>query len=327
MRTKPRVFVARLIPEKALRIIEEYCDTEVWTDELPPPRTVLLEKAASVDGLLTLLTDKVDSELLSGAPRLRVVSNMAVGYDNVDVTEATRRGVLVTNTPGVLTETTADLAFALLLAAARRVVEGDSCTRSGKWKTWGPMTLLGQDVHDATLGLIGLGRIGWEMAKRAKGFSMRVIYYDVQRRPDLELEAGLEYADFDTVLREADFVSVHAPLSEDTYHLMGEREFALMKSTAVFVNSSRGPIVNQKALYKALSSGRIFAAGIDVTDPEPIAADDPLLTLNNIVITPHIASASVATRTKMAVLAAENLVAALSGGRPKYLVNPEVLAH
>lgn len=323
--SRPLVFVARLIPEKALQIIHDNCDAEVWDGELPPPYEVIRERAAQADGLLTLFTDQVDDELLSHALRLQVVSNMAVGYDNVDVEAATRHGVLVTNTPGVLTETTADLAFALLMATARRVVEGDRHTRHGKWKTWGPMILLGQDVHGATLGLIGLGRIGWEMAKRARGFSMRVLYYDVHRRPELEREGELEFAEFDTVLQEADFVSIHTPLNEETYHLVGAREFGLMKPTAVFVNSSRGPLVDQAALYDALSTGKIFAAGIDVTDPEPVAGDDPLLQLDNLVITPHIASASVATRTRMAVLAAENLVAALYGERPRFLVNPEAL--
>jgi glyoxylate reductase len=227
----------------------------------------------------------------------------------------------------VLTETTADFAFTLLLAAARRVVEGDKLTRRGDWKTWGPMILLGYDIHHATLGIIGSGRIGMEMAKRARGFDMKVLYYDVVRRkPEEEAALGLEYVpSVAELLPRADFVSVHVPLTADTRHMISTKEFSAMKPTAIFVNSSRGPVVDQKALYEALKSGQIFAAGLDVTEPEPILMDDPLLTLDNVVIAPHIASGSVATRTKMANMAAANLLAGLKGELPPNCVNPEVL--
>ena len=326
---KPKVFVCRPIAREALDKLGQATEMEVWPDELPPPRAVILEKAKQVDGMLTLLTDKIDAEVLRSSPRLRVISNMAVGYDNIDITEATSCRVVVGITSGVLTETTADFAFALLMAAARRVVEADRYTRQGKWKTWGPMVLLGRDIHRATLGIVGLGRIGREMARRADGFDMKILYYDQVRCPvPEEKKLGLEYvADLSNLLSAADFISVHVPLTSQTRHLIGTSEFSLMKPTAVFVNTSRGPVVDQKALYQALKDHRIFAAGIDVAETEPISADDPLLTLDNIIITPHIASASVPTRTRMALLAVDNLLAGLRGEIPPQCVNPEVLTH
>ncbi|MFQ5997618.1 MAG: 2-hydroxyacid dehydrogenase, partial [Dehalococcoidales bacterium] len=248
-------------------------------------------------------------------------------FDNIDVPAATKRGIVVGNTPGVLTETTADFAWALIMATGRRVAEGDRWTRSGKWKTWGPMILLGHDIHRATLGIVGCGRIGLEVAKRARGFDMKVLYYDtIRRKPEEEKEFGLEYVPkLHDLLSRADFVTVHVPLMAETRHLISTAEFAAMKPTAIFVNTSRGPVVDQKALYQALKSGQIFAAGLDVTEVEPIPMDDPLLTLDNIIIAPHIASASVATRTKMATMAAANLIAGLKGEMPPNCVNPEVL--
>jgi len=324
---KPKIFVARKIAQEALDIIAEAGEMELWEDELPPPGDVLINKVKDIDGLLSLLTDKVDAKLMDAAPRLKVISNMAVGYDNIDVPAATSRGILVGNTPGVLTETTADFAFALLLAAARRVVEGDNYTRRGDWKTWGPMILLGHDVHHATLGIVGSGRIGMEMAKRARGFDMKVLYYDVvQRKPEEEKALGLEYVpSLRALLSRADFISLHIPLIPETHHLISTAEFEAMKPTAILVNTSRGPVIDQKALYQALKSRRIFAAALDVTEVEPIPMDDPLLTLDNIIIAPHIASASVATRTKMATMAAANLVAGLKGEMPPNCVNPEAL--
>jgi glyoxylate reductase len=323
----PKVFVSRVIAQEALDIIAQATEMEVWPEELPPPYEVFLEKARNADGLLTLLTDKVDSNLMDRSPRLRVISNMAVGYDNIDIKEATRHHIVVGYTPGVLTETTADFAFALLMAAARRVVEADVYTRQGQWRTWAPMVLLGQDIHNATLGIIGLGRIGTEVARRAKGFNMNVIYYDsVRRSRKEEKKLGVEYvSELPTLLSRSDFISVHVPLTPETNHLIGANEFALMKPTAVFINTSRGPIVDQKALYEALKKGQIFTAAIDVTETEPIPPDDPLLTLNNIIIAPHIASASYPTRTKMAMMAAENLLAGLRGEVPPNCVNPEAL--
>jgi len=322
---KPKVYVCRLIPEAALEIVRAVAEMRLWDrEDVPPPRDVLLREAADCDGLLTLLTDRVDAELLSRAPRLRVVGNMAVGFDNIDVAAATARRVVVTNTPEVLTETTADFAFTLILAASRRLVEADAFTRAGRWKTWGPLLLAGQDVHHATLGLIGVGRIGSAVARRAKGFEMRVIYYDTIRRHDLEQQLGLEFRAMTDVLREADIISVHVPLMPETRHLIGAEQFRMMKKTAVFVNAARGPIVDQSALVEALRTRTIYAAGLDVFEQEPISPDDPLLELDNVVLAPHIASASIPTRTRMATLAAENIAAVLQGKRPPTPVNPEV---
>ena len=323
---KPKVFVSRLIDREALDMIAEVAEMEVWRDELPPPYEVLLEKVKDVDGLLSLLSDRVDITLMDAAPKLKVISNLAVGYDNIDITEATKRGIQVGNTPGVLTETTADIAFALLMATARRVVEADRHVRKGQWKTWGPMILLGQDIHHATLGIIGLGRIGIEVAKRARGFNMNVLYHDIVRNSEeTERQLGVKYiSELNELLSTSDFISVHVPLLPGTHHLIGASEFALMKPRAVFINTSRGQVVDQKALYEALRSGKIFAAGMDVTEVEPISTDDPLLTLENVVITPHIASASVHTRKNMAMMAAENLIAGLRGEVLPNCVNPEV---
>jgi len=321
---KPKVYVTRLIPKRGLEMVREVCETRVWEGELPPPREVLLEEVREIEGLLCLLTDRVDAELLDAAPNLKVVSNMAVGFDNIDVAECTQRGIPVGNTPGVLTDTTADFAFALLMAAARRIVEADHFVREGRWKTWGPTLLLGHDVHGATLGIIGFGRIGQAVARRARGFDMRILYYDIVRRQELEEEMGVEYTDMDTLLRESDFVTLHTILSPETHHLIGERELRLMKRTAILINTARGPIVDPKALYQALKEGWIAYAALDVTEPEPIPLDDPLLTLDNLVIAPHIASASHATRTRMATMAAANLIAGLRGERLPNCVNPEV---
>lgn len=321
---RPKVFITRMLPQKALDLILPACDAEVWQDELPPPRELLLQKARDLDGLLSLLTDKVDTTLMDSAPNLKVVSNCAVGFDNIDVPAATQRGIAVGNTPGVLTETTADFAFALMMAAARRLVEGDRYTREGKWKTWGLTVLLGQDVYGATLGLVGLGRIGAAMAKRARGFDMRVLYYDPTRHEDLEKQFGITYTDLENLVRESDFVSVHTPLTNETRHLVNADLLHKMKKTAILINTARGPIVDQAALYAALRDGIIAGAALDVTDPEPIPQTEPLLTLDNCIIAPHIASASVTTRTKMSLMAAENLLAGLRGEKLPNPVNPEV---
>lgn len=326
---KPRVLVTRRLASEGLDLIAREADMEVWEDELPPPRHVLIEKVKDIDGLLSMLNDKVDAGLMDAAPKLKVVSNFAVGYDNIDIPEATRRGILVGNTPDVLTEATADLAFALLLAAARRVSEADRHTREGKWKSWGPMLLLGRDVYGATLGIVGCGRIGLAMARRARGFNMQVLYYSRSRRsPGEEKELSLEFVpDLHDLLKRSDCVSIHLPLTPQTRHLFGTAEFSVMKPTAVLVNTARGPVVDQPALYEALKSGQIFAAGLDVTEVEPIPLDDPLLTLDNVVITPHIGSGSVSTRTKMSVMAAENLIAGLRGETPAHCVNPEAVRY
>jgi glyoxylate reductase len=320
---KPRVFVSRVIPEEGLKLILDACETDVWPDDLPPPRDELLARAQDCDGVVTLLTDRVDGEFLDACPHVRVASNMAVGFDNIDIPAATARGVLVGNTPGVLTETTADFAFALLMAAARRIPEGVDYVRAGKWQTWGPLLLLGHDVHHATLGLVGLGRIGAEMAKRARGFDMRVLYYDVVRREDLEAQLSLTYAPLDDVLAQSDFVSVHTPLTPETRGLINRETLRRMKPTAIVINTSRGPVVDTPALVEALQQGVIAGAALDVTDPEPLPADHPLVTMPNCIVVPHIASASHATRAGMATIAARNLLAGLAGEPLPTGLNPE----
>lgn len=321
---KPKVFVSRIIPDEGLNLVLDAFDAEVWQDELPPPHAVLLEKIKDKVGLLSLLTDKIDADLMDRNPQLRVVANYAVGFDNIDIPAATARGLPIGNTPGVLTDTTADFAFTMLVSAARRVVEGADYVRAGRWKTWGPKLLTGVDIHGATLGLIGFGRIGQAMAKRAGGFDMRVLYYDQYRREDLEQSMGVKYVELDQLLAESDFVSIHTDLNTGTRHLFNRENLAKMKSSAVLVNSARGPIIDPAALYEALSSGKIRAAALDVTEPEPIPMDSPLLTLPNCLIVPHIASASIATRGKMAQIAAQNLIAGVRGERLVTPVNPEV---
>lgn len=321
--TKPKVFVTRKIPDAGLELIRSACQADVWEAELPPPTDILLEHVRGVEGLLCLLTDRIDEAVMEAAgAQLKVISNYAVGFDNIDVAAATRRGIPVGNTPGILTNATADFAFALLLAAARRVVEGERYVRQGKWKTWGPSLLLGVDIAGATLGIIGYGRIGQAVARRARGFDMRVLYYDPSPPPVCDPPA--EAVDLETLLRTADFISLHTPLTEQTYHLINEKTLAMMKPTAVLVNTARGAVVDPAALYKALKEGWIFAAALDVTEPEPLPMDDPLLTLDNLILAPHIASASITARQKMALLAAENLLAGLRGERLPHCVNPEV---
>jgi glyoxylate reductase len=322
---RPVVYVTRRIPEAGPAKLRETCEVRQWDSDEVIPRETLLREVRDAEALLTLLTEKVNDELLDAAPKVKVVANMAVGFDNFDVAALTRRGVVGTNTPGVLTETTADFTWALLLSAARLVPQGVQYVRDGKWTTWGPLLLLGQDVHHATLGVIGMGRIGQEVAKRARGFDMQVLYYDVYRREDLEQQLGYRYADVDTLLRESDFVTLHVDLNAQTRKLINAEALAKMKRTAILVNAARGPIVDQKALADALRDGVIAGAALDVTDPEPIPLDDPLLKLDNCIVVPHIASASVATRTRMSELAAENILAVLGGRRPPTPVNPQVL--
>jgi glyoxylate reductase len=312
---RPNVFVSRIIPEDGLAAIRAACELDLWDGDLPPPREQLLHRVAGCDGVLTLLTDRVDDEFLDAAGRkLRVVSNYAVGFDNIDVAACARRGIAVGNTPGALTETTADLAWALLMAAARRLPEGDRYVRAGNWKTWGPLLLLGHDVHGATIGIVGFGRIGQAVARRAQGFGMEILYHDVQPLPaDVTGPLGATYLPLEELLPRCDFVSLHVNLSPATRHLINAETLAWMKPTAVLVNTSRGPVVDQVALASALRDGGIAAAGLDVTDPEPIPMDDLLVGLDNCLIVPHIASASHATRRKMAEMAAANLIAGVRG--------------
>ena len=324
--TKPRIFVTRRIPQEGLEILKRCCQVEVSDYDGVIPRSLLLEKVKDTDGLLVLLTDMIDKEVMIAAgKKLRVISNYAVGYNNIDVVEATKRGIMVTNTPGVLTETTADLAWALLMCIGRRIVEGDKLVRAGKFRGWEPMLLLGTDIHESTLGLIGFGRIGQAMARRAKGFNLKVIYYDREPVPPIiEKELGASYVSFDELLRKSDFISVHVPLTEETFHLIGQEEFSMMKKESYLINTARGPIIDEKALVKALKGGVIRGAALDVFENEP-AIEQELMNMDNVVIVPHIGSASYRTRTKMAIMAAKNLISALKGERPEFLVNSEVL--
>jgi glyoxylate reductase len=320
-----KIYVTRQLPEAALSLLKGYGELRVWEPDEVIPRAVLLREVQEVDALLCMVTERIDEELLAQAHSLRIVANMAVGYDNVDVPALTRRGIVLTNTPGVLTETTADLVFTLILGGARRIGEAERIVREGRWRSWSPFSFLGRDVHHATLGILGLGRIGMEVAKRAKGFDMRVLYANRGRNREAEEKLGGVPVDFPTLLRESDFVTVLVPLTPDTRHLLSTPQFKLMKPTAFLINAARGLIVDQRALYEALRDGLIAGAALDVTDPEPIPQDDPLLSLENCLILPHIGSASIATRTRMATLAAENIATFLSGNHPPTPVNPEVL--
>ncbi|MBC8162053.1 MAG: D-glycerate dehydrogenase [Roseiflexaceae bacterium] len=312
----PRVYITRRLPQPALELVAAACDVAVWDQDEPVPRDVLLAAARSADGLLTMLSDRIDGELLDAAPGLKVVANMAVGYDNVDLAELRRRGVILTNTPDVLTATTADMAWTLMLAAARRLVEGHKLIEAGGWQSWSPGFMTGHDVSGATLGVVGAGRIGGAVLRRGRGFDMALRYHNRSRSPELEQQTGAQFLPLDALLAEADFVVVAAPLTAQTRGLFGAREFALMKPTAVFVNVARGPIVQEAALYQALRAGRPWAAGLDVFEREPIGADHPLLGLPNLVAAPHLGSATVSTRLKMATTAARNLVAVVTGGAP-----------
>jgi len=324
--TKPRVLVTRVIPDAGLDPVRAACEVDLWTDELPPPRDELLRRVAGIDGLLSLLTDRVDDELLDAAgPQLKVVSNLAVGFDNIDVPALTRRRIPAGNTPGVLTETTADLAFALLMAAARRIPESVDYVRDGRWRTWGPMLLMGVDIHGATLGIVGFGRIGREMARRGRGFGMEILYHDVHpATPEEEAELGARRVELAELLQRSDFVTLHVNLTDETHHLIDADALRAMKPTAVLVNTSRGPVVDPAALEGALRDGEIFAAGLDVTEPEPLPADHPLVVLPNCVVVPHIASASRVTRDRMAEMAAANLLAGVRGERLPTPINPEI---
>lgn len=325
MAPQPRIAVTRIIPDAGLNLLRNATEMRLWEDPLPPAPDALDELLTDADGALTLLTDTIDGPLLDRHPGLKVVSNFAVGFDNVDVDAATERGVAVCNTPDVLTQTTAEMAFTLMMASARRVSEGVDYVRDGRWKTWGPTLLLGQDVVGATLGIVGFGRIGRELARMARGFNMKLLAYDTYVDSTAAEEFGVSYVSLDQLLRESDFVSLHMVLNDDTHHMIGADQLSKMKPTAVLVNAARGPVIDTDALVAALRDGEIFAAGLDVTDPEPLPADHPLVALPNCTVVPHIASATVVTRDRMATLAARNLLAALNGDTPEAIVNPEVL--
>lgn len=320
-----RIAVSRRIPDSGLDLLRGVADVRLWDEPLPPSRDELLELAEGADGLVSLLTDRIDGDLLDRLPNLRVVSNFAVGYDNIDVAACTERGVAVCTTPDVLTDTTADFAFALLMAVARRIREGADAVAAGEWRTWEPLGFLGPDVHGATIGIVGMGRIGAAMARRARGFGMKVLYSDTREATEAERETGAERRELDALLAESDFVTLHVPLTEETRGLIGPRELRLMRPTAILINTSRGPVVQTEALADALEQGVIWGAGLDVTDPEPLPASHRLLRQPRAVVTPHIASASEVTRSRMSELAARNAIAVLSGEKPPRCLNPEVL--
>jgi glyoxylate reductase len=325
MANKPKVFVTRVLPEKGLGLIQQVSDAEVWPGPLPPPAAVLKQKIADCEGLVALLTDRIDSSLLDEAPGLKVISNFAVGFNNIDIPAASARGIAVGNTPGVLTDATADMAFCLLIGAARRLVEGQQYSQAGKWKTWEPLGHLGQDLFGRTIGIVGMGRIGFAVARRCRlGWDMKVLYHDVHPSAKAESELAATRVDFDTLLQGADFVSLHTDLNDQTRGMMGAAQFKKMKPTAILINTARGPLVDQQALAEALKTGTIFAAGLDVTDPEPPTTNDPLLALPNCIVAPHIASATVQTRNAMAEICARNLIAGLTGQRLPAWVNPEI---
>jgi len=353
----PIVVATRRLPPQALDVLRAQADLVCWEQDCPVDRRWLLDHLPAAEGLYCLLTDRIDREVLQVGTRLRVISTMAVGYDHINVGECTTRGIAVGHTPGILTETTADLAFALLMAAARRIVEGAEYVRQGRWTTWSPDLLLGQDVHGATLGIVGFGRIGQAMARRAEGFRMNVLAVrsphgvsgspqssassgpgtqtmalpkwpregsSAETRPDQSVSASCHEVDLHVALTQSDFVSLHVPLTPHTHHMIGEAEFRVMKPSSILVNTARGAVVDTEALYHALVNGHIRGAALDVTDPEPIPASHPLLSLPNCLVIPHLGSASVATRTRMACIAAENIVAGLHGDALPHCVNPEV---
>jgi len=320
-----KVYVTRMIPEVVINELKKQFDVEVNPEDRALTRDELLAKVKGRDAVLSLMTDKIDGEVLDAAgPQCKIFANYAVGYNNFDLAAATQRGVILTNTPGVLDDATATHAFALLLATARRIAEADKYVRDGKWKAWAPMFFIGLDVDRKTLGIAGLGRIGSNFARKAKGFDMKIIYTDPNRNPAFEKEFDAKYVDKETLLRESDFISLHVPLLPETQHYIGEKEFRMMKKTAVLINASRGPVVDEKALVKALKEKQIWGAGLDVFENEP-ALEPGLIDLDNVVIVPHIASATTETRINMGKIAAGNIIKVLSGQAPDTCVNPDVL--
>ena len=321
----PKVFITRRIHPDALELIAAETDMDVWPDEYPPAPEILKEKIRSVSGVLTNIMDRIDADTLAGAPNLKVVSQMAAGTDNVDVAAATKQGIPVGYTPGVLSVFTADHTWALLMATARRVAEGDRWVRGGNWKlAFHPMHWLGADVSGATIGIVGMGKIGLEVAKRARGFDMKVLYYSRTKKPEIEFQYDMRYVEMPHLLANSDFVTLHVPLTPTTRHFISAAELSAMKPSAILINMARGPVVDPLALYAALKEGQIAGAGLDVTEPEPILPGDPLLTLDNLVITPHVGSASHGARRAMCMLAAKNLLAGVRGEEVIACFNPDV---
>jgi len=322
---KPKVFVTRNIPKVGLELLEAKCQVSLWSDEFPPSKDKIIEGIKGKDAVLCMLSDKIDVEVMDAVPSLKVITTFSVGYDHISIPEATKRGIYVTYTPGVLTDATADFAWTLILASARRIVEYDKFVREGKWKIgWSPTFMLGRDVYGKTIGIVGLGRIGSAVAKRAKGFGMKILYHNTKPSPEQERTLGAEYRSLEGLLKESDIVSLHVPLNDSTRNIIGEKQLKLMKPTAFLINTSRGAIIDEAALFKALQEKWIGGAALDVFPKEPIDVNNPLLKLDNIVLTPHMASAGFETRYKMAEITANDLLAVLSGKAPLYLVNPDV---
>lgn len=318
-----KVFVTRKLPGNALDKLRREYDVDVWEMERPPKKSEIIERISDAVGLLCLLTDKIDKEVLDAAPKLRAISSYSVGLDHIDLEEAFRRGIVVSYTPGVLTEAVADLAWALILSVARRIVEADRDVREGGWRVgWHPTYMLGSDVYGKSIGIVGMGRIGTAIAKRAKGFSMDILYYSRKRKPQIEAELGAKFLSLERLLRKSDYIVLSVSLNEETYKMIGERELRMMKPTAYLINISRGAVVDTEALIKALTEGWIAGAGLDVYEEEPLPRNHPLTKLNNVVLTPHIGSATHEVRKKMAEIAVENLLRSLKGLEPLYPAKP-----
>lgn len=325
MAAKPYIYITRKLPESVIATLKSFADVQMWdSEENPVPRDILLNEAKKADALLTMLSDKIDKELFNIATNLKVVANLAVGFDNIDVEEATKRRIVVCNTPDILTDTTADLAFSLLLMTGRRLVEAVDVVREGKWKSWSPYFLAGTDVHHKTLGIVGMGNIGEAVAKRALGFDMRVLYHNRSRKLETEEKLGVKYATFDELVKQSDYVLVLTPLTPETKGMFTKEVFKRMKKSAFFINVARGPVAVEADLIEALKEGEIAGAGLDVFDKEPISPNHPLLQLNNVVALPHIGSASVETRTAMMELCCDNIEAVLKNEVPKTPVNREL---
>lgn len=321
-----KIYATRRIPEEGIQLLEEKHELEIYGGDAPPPKKEIMRGVKDKEGLLCLLTDSIDKEVLDSAPHLKMISTYAVGYDNIDIKEATKRKIPVANTPGVLTETVADFTWALILSLARRIVEGDKMMRKGKFKGWGPLILLGGDVYKKTLGIVGAGRIGQAVARRTKGFNMTVLYHDRKRKTDFERACNAQFADMETLLEQSDYISLHTPLTNETYHMIGEKELKMMKKTSYLINTSRGKCVDEEALIKVLKNKQIAGAALDVYENEP-SLSPHLAELDNVVLAPHAASASIQTRMRTAIMAAENMIAGLEGIIPKYCINPEVFTN
>lgn len=319
--SKMKVFVTREILPEGIKILKKNFDVDVWTEYAPPSKEIIKERIKDADAVLTMLSDKIDAEIINSAPKLKVISQLAVGFDNIDLKAAKARGIYVTNTPDVLTDASADFSFAQMLAITRRVVEADKYVRAGNWKVaWHPSMMLGGTLRGTTLGIIGAGRIGQAMAKRGKGFDMKILYFSRSAKPDFEKECGAQRVDLDTLLKQSDFVSLHVPLNDQTRGLINAEKLALMKKTAYLISNARGPVIEENALYNALKNHQIAGAALDVFCTEPTPADNPLLELDNIIVAPHISSGNTETRTRMSVMCAEDITAVLLGNKPKNIV-------